>query len=213
MRLAKMFAALALATATALPAAPTIAQEAQQQQQQENAWVKICNRDPQANKELCLITQELRTDSGQFLASVAIREIPGEARKTLLTSVPVGMLIQPGVQLQIDGAQAQRALYSICFPNACYAELAIDAAFITRLKAGGKLQITTINQQAKPVRFEMTLIGFTSAYDGQGIDPQELQRQQANLQKQLEERAQEARDRLVAEQRRAVDEANKGTNQ
>ncbi|WP_108660438.1 invasion associated locus B family protein [Acuticoccus kandeliae] len=206
MRLAKMFAALALATATALPAAPSIAQDAQQQQ--ENAWVKICNRDPQANKELCLITQELRTDSGQFLASVAIREIPGEARKTLLTSVPVGMLIQAGVQLQIDGAQAQRAVYSICFPNACYAELAIDAAFISRLKAGGKLQVTTINQQAKPVRFDMTLIGFTSAYDGQGIDPQELQRQQANLQKSLEERAQAARDRLVAEQRKAVEQAN-----
>ncbi|MCF3932570.1 invasion associated locus B family protein [Acuticoccus sp. M5D2P5] len=204
MRLAKMFAALAFATAAAFPAAPSIAQEASD----DNAWVKICNRDPQANKELCLITQELRTDSGQFLASVAIREAEGEARKSLLASVPVGMLIQPGVQLQIDGNQAQQARYSICFPNACYAELAIDAAYVNRLKGGGKLQVTTMNQQAKPVRFDLTLMGFTSAYDGSGIDPQALEQKQADLQRQLEERAQAARDRLVAEQRRAIEDAN-----
>ncbi|MBJ3774732.1 invasion associated locus B family protein [Acuticoccus sp. 2012] len=194
-------AMMAIATAAALPTAPASAQD-------DNAWVKICNTDPKANKQLCLITQELRTDSGQFLASVAIRETPGEARKSLLVSVPVGMLIQPGVQLQIDGSKAEQARYSICFPNACYAELAIDAGFVTRLKAGGKLQLTTVNQQAKPVRFDLTLIGFTSAYDGEGINPQELQQKQADLQRQLEDKAQKMRDRLVAEQRKAVEESS-----
>lgn len=178
-----------------------------QQGQPENAWVKICNTDPQANKELCLITQELRTDAGQFLASIAIREAPGEARKALLVSVPVGMVIKPGVQLQIDGGQATKIDYSICFPNACYAELAIDSGFVSKMKAGGKLQLTTYNQQGKPVRFEMTLIGFTSAYDGPGLDPQALAQKQQDLQRQLEQKAQEARDRLVAEQRKAVEES------
>ena len=206
MRFQTIAAALLFATGVALPAAPALAQNAGAAQDQ-NAWVKICNKDASANKELCLITQELRTNAGQFLASVAIREAPGEARKTLLSSVPVGMLIQPGVQLQIDGAKGDTARYSICFPNACYAELAIDAGFITKLKGGGKLQLTTVNQQAKPVRFEMTLIGFTSAYDGAGIDPASLEKKQADLQRQLDEKAKRARDQLVAEQRRAIDEA------
>lgn len=178
-----------------------------QQPAPENAWLKICNTDPQANKELCLITQELRTDAGQFLASVAIRETPGEARKALLVSVPVGMVLRPGVQMQIDGGDATKVDYSICFPNACYAELAIDAGFITRLKGGGKLQLTTYNQQGKAVRFELTLIGFTSAYDGAGLNPEQIAAKQRELQSQLEERAEEARARLVAEQRRAVEEA------
>ena len=50
----------------------------------DTPWVKLCNTDPQSNKEICIVTQELRTDTGQFLASVAVREIAGEARKTLL---------------------------------------------------------------------------------------------------------------------------------
>lgn len=173
----------------------------------DNAWLKICNTDPEANKELCLITQELRTDSGQFLASIAIRETPGEARKALLVSVPVGMVIKPGVQLQIDGGTATPVEYGICFPNACYAEATIDAAFITRLKAGGKLQLTTYNQQGRAVRFDMTLIGFTSAYDGPGLNPQEIEAKRSELQSQLEQKAEEARARLVAEQRKVVEEA------
>lgn len=204
MRLASILAGLALAASAAV-----LAEEAAAQAQgNENSWVKICNTDPQAQKEVCLITQELRTDSGQFLASVAIRETPGEQRRSLLVSVPVGMLLQPGAQLQVDGAEAQTARYSICFPNACYAELAIDSAYIKKLKAGRTLQITTMNQQARPVRFDMSLIGFTAAYEGEGLAPQALQARQEELQRELERRAQEARDRLVAAQRRAVEEAN-----
>lgn len=201
MRLASMLAGLAIAAAVAVPAGPAAAQD------DDNPWVKICNTDPNAQKEVCLITQELRTDSGQFLASIAIRETPGEQRRSLLASVPVGMLLQSGVQLQVDGAQPQTARYTICFPNACYAELAIDGSYINKLKAGGKLQITTMNQQARPVRFDMTLIGFTAAYESEGLAPQALQARQEELQRELERRAQEARDRLVAAQRRAVEES------
>lgn len=201
MRLASMLAGLAIAAAVAVPAGPAAAQD------DDNPWVKICNTDPNAQKEVFLITQELRTDSGQFLASIAIRETPGEQRRSLLASVPVGMLLQSGVQLQVDGAQPQTARYTICFPNACYAELAIDGSYINKLKAGGKLQITTMNQQARPVRFDMTLIGFTAAYESEGLAPQALQARQEELQRELERRAQEARDRLVAAQRRAVEES------
>lgn len=208
MRLGFFCSAIAVALTMAGASAPASAQSSD-----ESAWVKICNNDAQANKPVCLVTQELRTDQGQFLASIAIRETPGEARKTVIASVPVGMLIQPGVQIQIDGANPDVARYSICFPNACYAELAADESLISRLKRGGKLQLTTINQQAKQVRFEMTLIGFTASYDGEGIDPAQLQAKQEDLQKSLESKAREARDRLVAEQRKALEEAGQSQNQ
>jgi len=201
MRMASMLAGLALVAAVAVSAGPAAAQD------EDNPWVKICNTDPNAQKEVCLITQELRTETGQFLASVAIRETPGEERRALLVSVPVGMLIRAGVQLQVDGAEPQEAEYTICFPNACYAERTIDSAYINKLKAGGTLQLTTVNQQAQPVRFDLTLIGFTATYDGEGLAPQALQARQQELQRELERRAQEARDRLVAAQRRAVEES------
>ncbi|WP_417668537.1 invasion associated locus B family protein [Roseibium sp.] len=174
-----------------------------QSEEQDSPWVKVCNVDPKVNKEICLITQELRTNTGQFLSSVAIREIDGEARKTLLIAVPTGMLIQPGLRVQIDGGKQVQAKYGICFPNACYSELVIDDAFITSMKQGGKLVLTTLNQQAKAIPLELTLIGFTKVYDGDPMDVAELQKKQEELQAELQRRADEARQKLIDAQKSA----------
>ncbi|WP_417683853.1 invasion associated locus B family protein [Roseibium sp.] len=174
-----------------------------QSEEQESPWVKVCNVDPKVNKEICLITQELRTNTGQFLSSVAIREIDGEARKTLLIAVPTGMLIQPGLRVQIDAGKQVQAKYGICFPNACYSELVIDDAFITSMKQGGKLILTTLNQQAKAIPLELTLIGFTKIYDGEPMDVAALQKKQEELQAELQRRADEARQKLIEAQKNA----------
>lgn len=167
----------------------------------ESPWIKVCNTDPKANKEVCLITQELRTDTGQFLASVAVREIAGEARKTLLIAVPPGMLIQPGLRVQIDNGKQTEAKYGICFPNACYSELVVDDNFIASMKKGGALKLTTLNQQAKPVPFELSLIGFTKVYEGEPIDAAALQQRDQRLQSELQKRAEEARQKLIEKQK------------
>ncbi len=176
---------------------------AAQSEEQESPWVKVCNQDPNAGKQICLVTQELRTNTGQFLSSVAIREIEGEARKTLLIAVPTGMLIQPGLRIQVDAGKQTEAKYGICFPNACYSELVIDDAFINSMKQGGKLILTTLNQQAKAIPLELTLIGFTKIYDGEPMDVAELQKKQDQLQAELQRRADEARQKLIEAQKSA----------
>jgi len=167
-------------------------------------WIKLCNQDPQANKQVCLINQELRTDEGQFLASVAIRQIEGESRKVLLIAVPPGMLIQPGLRVQVDSGKQEQARYSICFPNACYAEMVVTDPIIAQFKKGNQLVLTTLNQQAKPVNFSISLAGFTKVYDGPPIDAAALQARQDRLESELQKRAEEARNKLIEEQRKAT---------
>ncbi|MHC5653632.1 invasion associated locus B family protein [Stappia sp.] len=192
-------AAAVLAAVTGASAQTTVEPPA------DTPWVKICNTDPQSKKEICVVTQELRTDTGQFLASVAVREIAGEARKTLLIAVPPGMLIQPGLRVQIDTGKQSEAKYGICFPNACYSELVIEDEFIASLKKGGNLILTTLNQQAKQVPFQLTLTGFTKVYDGAPIDAAALQQKQQQLQSELQKRAEEARQKLIDKQKEATD--------
>lgn len=167
-------------------------------------WIKLCNEDPQAKKTVCLMNQELRTDEGQFLASVAIREIVGDSRKVLLVAVPPGMLIQPGLRVQVDGGKQEQARYSICFPNACYAEMVVTDATIAQFKKGNQLILTTLNQQAKPVNFPISLAGFTKVYEGPPIDAATLQARQDKLESELQKRAEEARNKLIDEQRKAT---------
>ena len=168
----------------------------------EAPWAKLCNVDPSTGKELCLTLQEIRADTGQFIASATIRTIAGEAKKSLITAVPPGMLLQPGLRVQIDDAAPTDIKYGICFPNACYAELEVDDEFVAKLKAGGKLTITTLNQQAKPVNFPMTLSGFTKAYDGKGLDQAAQQARESELADALARRAENARQKLIEQQQK-----------
>lgn len=166
-------------------------------------WIKICNTDPKAKKEVCIVNQELRTDNGQFLASVAIREIQGEARKVLLIAVPPGMLIQPGLRVQVDNGKQEQAKYSICFPNACYAEMVLTDAMISSYKKGGEIILTTLNQQAKPVSFPISLKGFTKIYEGPALNPSEIEARQQRLEEELQKKVEQTRQDLMEAQKKA----------
>jgi invasion protein IalB len=193
-----------LAIATVAIAAPigATAQEAGAPAGAEPAWAKLCNTDPASGKELCLTIQEIRADTGQFIASATIRTIAGDNKKSLITAVPPGMLLQPGLRIQIDEQPQVEVKYGICFPNACYGELEVDDEFVTKLKAGGKLTLTTLNQQAQPVNFPMTLGGFTKAYDGQGMDQAAQQVRESELADALARRAENARQKLIEQQQK-----------
>jgi invasion protein IalB len=189
------------APAPAAPAAPAA------DAQPAATWVKLCGKDPKATKEICFVQRELRTDAGQFLASAGIRGVEGEARKILLVQTPVGMLLQPGMRVQIDKGKQDAAKYTICFPNACFAELPVDDAFVASMKKGNELILTTLNQQAKGVNFKLSLSGFTAAYDGPAIDTAALQRQQQQLQDELQRKAKEAQQKLIDAQNNASEQA------
>ena len=161
-------------------------------------WVKLCSQNPQNNQQVCVITRERRAATGQLLAAISIREVAD--KKILVTAVPPGMLIRPGLQVLIDGAKAQKGAYSICFPNLCFAEVEVNADYIASLKRGNQLVVTTLNQQAKPVNFDISLSGFTAAYDGPAIDPAQIQAEQQQLQNELQRKAEQARQQLIERQ-------------
>ena len=163
-------------------------------------WVKVCNTDPNTDKELCLVIQELRAETGQFIASAAVRQFTGESDISFVAAVPPGMLLQPGLRVQIDGGTQHELPFEICFPNACYGELKVDQEFVDAMKAGGQLTISTLNQGEKIVTFPLTLIGFTKIYDGKGLDPAGAQARQSELNRALQARAAEARKRLIERQ-------------
>ncbi len=162
-------------------------------------WTKICSKDPQVNKEICLITQELRAETGQFLASVAVREVQDDPKKQFIIAVPPGMLLQPGMRLVVDQTTPIGAAYAICFPNACYGDAPITAEFVTGMKKGTQLVVQAINQTGRTVNFQLMLKDFAKAYDGPPIDPKVIEEQQKKLQEELQKRADEQRKRLESQ--------------
>ena len=170
-------------------------------------WLKICNVDPKTNKNHCLVTRDMRTESGQFLGTIMVREIVNEKRKRLGFSIPLGLLVQPGVNIQIDKNKPKRGKIGVCLRNGCYGEVAIDSGFIGTMKKGNNLIVTALNQQNKQISFRLSLAGFTATYDSKGLNPQEFQQEQKKLEDKLNERVSEMRQKLIDAQKKEKDKA------
>lgn len=159
-------------------------------------WVKLCKTDPNAKKEVCMTSRDLRTETGQTVASVAIRAITGESKKFVLAAVPPGLLLQPGIRVAVDQSSPVNGKFSICFPNACYAELEVNDAFFKALQKGQNLVIQAMNQEAKTLNFPVSLGGFSKAYEGAAIDPKEVEESNRLKNEDMARVAKERREQL-----------------
>ena len=196
-------AAFLTMVAIATPSSNAQAQQIDAEALAQRNWLKFCNEDPKSKKQLCAITQEMKAETGQFLASVSVRELEGAKRKALVVALTPGMLLRHGLTIQIDKGKQVKSTFSICFPNACFADMAVDANFINQMKKGAQIVITALNQQAQAVRFELTLSGFTKSYDGAPIDVTQTAQEQEKLQELLRKRAEEQRQKLLEQKKKA----------
>lgn len=181
------------APAAAKPAAAAPAAKAAEED--PTPWLKLCSKDAD-KKNVCLVAKELRSQEGQLVASVALRDIEGDPKKVLLIAVPPVVLIQPGMRVQVDKGKQEEAKYTICFPNACYAEMNVSDQMAADLKKGQALIVTSLSIQQKPMSFPFRLSTFKAAAEGPGVDPTAGQQSQELLQQQLQKKAEEAAKKL-----------------
>ena len=160
-----------------------------------NGWYKACS--DQGNNKICNVQYQVVASTGQVVTSVNLAEITGEIQRRIFQiTVPTGRRIPPGIELQIDGKKANALPYSFCTPRICAAEVKLDDNLVGVLKAGGKLTATSTNFQGKKNPIEITLQGFTAAYDGPPIKREELQSRQDKLAEQLKQKAEETKKKL-----------------
>jgi len=192
----------ALAQAAAAGAAGAAAAAGAPGQPGAPQWIKLCSPDATTKKNLCLVQLEIYADTGQFIASATFRTMQDDPKMQFIIGVPPGMLLQPGIQVQIDMGKQMPLMYSICFPNTCFADLDITADFVKTVRGGKQLTISAVNQGAQSISFPISLAGFTKAYDGAGVDPNTPTGQAAldALSASLKAHADEARQRLIDQQ-------------
>ena len=162
-------------------------------------WFKACAEQGEAT--ICNV-QNIRTaDTGQLLTAVSLIEVKGKADQRIFqVSVPTGRLVKPGILMQIDANKPTRIPYGLCLPDRCIAEVELTAAMVSALKRGGKLTLTSLNFQRKENPIEMTLSGFTAAYDGEGIKQDELAKRQQALADQLKKKQADFQAKMKAAQ-------------
>lgn len=167
-----------------------------------NPWFKVCEVNKQTKKQVCALNIRIFSPENKPIAQVRIVEQKGAAQKLLSVIMPPGLLIQPGMRIQVDKTNIGTAKFQVCTPTACIAEASFGSKFIGSLKRGSEMNIVGIDQSRKQAGFKVTLSGFTAAYDGEAIDRKELQEKTETLQQKLQRKADEARKRLLDEKKK-----------
>ena len=70
-------------------------------------------------------------------------------------------------------------------------------------KRGGEVVFTSMNYQRAANPIKISLKGFTDAFDGEPVAQSELQERQRLLQEEMQRKAQSAREKLEAAQKKA----------
>ena len=130
------------------------------------AWEVRC-KDGQ-----CFMTQIASDDSGVPVLRFSVSKLAtprSEGEATFIAaaeiSTKVGVFLPQGVTFAIDGAQNRKIPFERCFPTACVALPAVQQALIDSLKAGGTVTVTVFANPGEPVTANVSLSGFTAAYD------------------------------------------------
>ena len=165
-------------------------------------WLKVC--DPLPDGQQACIMRQVVLANGQFLGSFLLRDDPGqESRLLAVAAVPLGVLLPFGLTWQIDGAKPIRVPYMLCDPTSCATQLVINEQYVNSLKKGNTLKLTAKNRQNQDLTIEITLSGFTAAYDGDAALTFDEFRQETSgenaLEQVLQDRAEELRRQLDGE--------------
>jgi invasion protein IalB len=193
------------------PATPAPQQQQQQQPAQQaqtpseppqliySPWTKFCLKE-QSGKQVCFTGKDARIESGMPVASAALIEPEGEAKKLMRVNVPLAMKLEHGTRVIIDQTQPRTAPFVACFVTGCVADYEINVEIINQMKKSQQLHIQAIGINGQPFTVPLPLAEFAKAYDGPPTDPKVVEEQQKKLQDELQRRAEDARRKLESQQ-------------
>jgi invasion protein IalB len=196
-------AVFAAAMGFAVMASPAMAQaQAPASGQAPQGWYKACTQ--QAENDVCVVQNIVAAGNGQLLTAVGLISVEGQVNQRVMqVSVPSARLVQPGINMQIDGGQATKLDFAVCMPDKCVAEVPLTDAMVAEFKRGGEVVFTSVNFQRAPNPISISLSGFTQAFDGEAMAQSELEERQRVLQEEMQRKAAEARQRLEEAQEAA----------
>jgi len=114
----------------------------------------------------CRISQRLAVaESGQTV--FLLTGLPGDApgSHVAIVSVPLRGYLAPGIELRIDERAPVGILYETCDPSGCHAGFPLEGEILQAFRAGLRARFRVWTARDEPVDLDISLIGFTAAFE------------------------------------------------
>ena len=117
----------------------------------------------------CRISQRLALEeTGQTV--FLLTGLPGDEPGThvAIVSVPLRGYLAPGIELRVDSRDPVRILYETCDPSGCHAGFPLEGEILQAFRAGLTARFRVWTARDEPVDLDISLIGFTAAFEALG---------------------------------------------
>jgi invasion protein IalB len=135
------------------------------------AWEIRCAPD---GKE-CFMYQLALDERKNPVAEVSLLKLPeaAEAVAGVTVVAPLGTLLTAGVVVQVDGGERRQYPFAWCSQVGCFARFGLTQPSVDGMKRGkgGTITLVSITAPQSPVTVDLSLTGFTAAYDSLEIPP------------------------------------------
>jgi len=132
----------------------------------DDNWTVTCALTDQsgAKKQCSAILRIAQTDKNgaqRIVFSWVLGRQDGKPASVL--SVPSGVLIQPGVEVQIGDKETRKLVYSLCQPDHCESVLPLDEVMMKALSAAATTDVTISLVNGAAAKFTVNMKGFAQA--------------------------------------------------
>jgi invasion protein IalB len=131
------------------------------------AWDVICSTVNGA----CAMEQKGQDGEGKDLllariARIEPRDTPQGTIDTVITVlVPLGVMLKPGLGVQIDSGEVTAGAYELCDRNGCVLQSPMPAAMVAAMKKGVSAKFVMVAPPNRKVVTSLSLSGFTAAFN------------------------------------------------
>ena len=126
-------------------------------------WTLRCAHPQDAPDEQCILVQDINNpETQQPIMQVAAGFFGPERKRGLVITLPLGVVLPAGVELQIDGEGRSRTPYVTCRPNGCQSHVLLDDALLAQLKSGNRGSVIFTDPRGRPEQVNFSLSGFTA---------------------------------------------------
>lgn len=160
---------------TLMPLAAAVAQTAAQQPAGETVkathgdWEIVCTT---AKPDECAMRQIGKTADGKPILVIVIQKLNGvktndgkQVPAAIQITAPLGTLLRAGVAVKIDNQEPRAAPFDVCLRQGCLVRQPMGEDFLAAMKAGQKAVVRLIDFPDREVTAEISLKGFTKAFD------------------------------------------------
>jgi invasion protein IalB len=121
----------------------------------------------------CFMYQLALDAQGNPVAEFSMLKLPegGEAAAGATVVTPLGTLLTQGIVIQVDSGERRQYPFAWCSQVGCFARFGLDTPSLTGMKRGstGTITLVSVGQPEQPVNLNLSLSGFTAAYDSLAV--------------------------------------------